>query len=346
MVYDPIRDCEVPTPGTSLPSGSAWREGPDAGCPQHPPAFIHQPRSPSGPMSRSASGGLRGLLNAEPAAPDHRPSIHQLLNTAPGSPVSKSNSASSMTHSSPSLNLSPRHDNGYLHTPGIVHRSRMISPSANQDPGPSRQRLTMPPPQEVPHSEFRGSLPLRSPSVSVSPRSYHTNLQSFTPSRPGSSSSTPQPFAFRPSPSHPNRRLSEDYSRPSSVSRIRPYQPVRMTPATSVLYPISQDEISHLRGVGLSNNPLRKYKRRVLPSWSSGSRLPNESDTSYFPQDDRSRSRSSSRRPSATPGERHLKRASDDSDHGHDTSRRKIVETQYVGNAGHVADHCEFCVFD
>lgn len=192
------------------------------------------------------------------------------------------------------------------------------------------------PPQDIPHhydhrlTPTASHLPLRSPSVSVSPRTYHSTLpQGYTSSRPGSSSAS-QIYAAHPSSASPtviDRRLSEDFSRPTSADilagrrstvpsrrgsfaqahspalpvrspspdRRTPYNPRRLSAPTAILRPIRPEELADLKAIGLRNNPLRRRARKPLPSWSgpstSSSRLPNETDTSYFPaQDERQRS--------------------------------------------------------
>lgn len=498
MPYDPIRDCEVPSPATSTGPGGPWREGRTPGSegtsfghpyPQHPssshhpshahsrpPAFHHGQRSP-GPSHSNAGGIYRSLLNEDESrrsseqrssvsstVDDHyapggstggpRPSINHIINMTPGAhPISKSNSASSAALSSSPSNASPgtRHQhldpNGYL-TPAAPANTGMrhsrsphpmsmdhMSPStgytnlpqeyALHQSGPPSRRTSgvsqrpMLPPQDIPsHYDYRTTpthghnLPLRSPSVSVSPRAYHAASLPpvFPSSRPGSSSASQgisNPASFV-SPSHNDRRLSEDVSRPSSVEgaprrstlparrlsqvpiyspayavrspspvkAATPYDPKRLSRPTSLYYPITQHELTELKAMGQANNPLRKRKRKPMPSWSgpstSSSRLPNDTDTSYFPpQDDRQDSRASTARASATPGpgrdrasgtpadirvashgrgsasmaqeSNHLKRRLDrDEDAGHDMIRRKVSGNDaYNGIPGQVASHCK-----
>ena len=174
MVYDPIRDCEVPSPAVARPSpsagGSGWRDhaGPSpspggrdfyddpraaTSTPSSstngrqsyshslqrqlshgpPPAFQQPHQSPTALSARSVSGGLRGLLNDE--GPSSRPStgpgeeerrhsgpgVSRLLNEA-APLVSKTNSASSYTHSSAS-DPSPRQRHQFLDPNGVVMSS-------------------------------------------------------------------------------------------------------------------------------------------------------------------------------------------------------------------------------
>lgn len=503
MPYDPIRDCDVPSPATSTGPGSAWREGRTPGSEgphshQYPPHPSHQPQQPyghppppafhnghrsPGPSRSVSGGGLRGLLNEDdsrrssdqrssissaatgtvddqyptPATAtasgtgEPRQSINHILNMTPNAqPISKSNSASSITHSSSPSNASPgtRHHNldpnGFL-TPATpanpgVRTSRSPHPMSMDQISPGAGYYTLPqeyhpdhtgsssrrtssasqrpmlPPQDIPqHYDYRTTptgthnLPLRSPSVSVSPRTYQASLPPvFTSSRPGSSSAS-QGFAYpapSASPSHPDRRLSEDVSRPSSVEGVprrstlptrrlsqvpvyspayavrspspvkvvTPYEPKRFSQPTTLYYPIRSDEVNEFKAMGQVNNPLRKRKRKPMPSWSgpstSSSRLPTDGDTSYFPHPDEGHgSRGSTARMSTTPGpardrasgtpgdrvasngkrqvsdassSNHLKRRSErDEDAGHDMTRRKVSGAGYVGIPGQVASHCK-----
>ncbi|WWC87787.1 uncharacterized protein L201_002679 [Kwoniella dendrophila CBS 6074] len=97
-----------------------------------------------------------------------------------------------------------------------------------------QQQRTMLPPQQPIHPQDTYAyeqrtpggayqpLPMRSPSISVSPRSQHQPLPYGSSSRPGSSSSSSHPFGYQPqshqmiSPTTSTRRLSEDQPRPSS----------------------------------------------------------------------------------------------------------------------------------
>lgn len=516
MVYDPIRDRDVPSPASSLPQqrgpwreintpGSSFSSTGDGGSNgrAHPPAFHDDLRSPAGISARSLSGGLRGLLN-EDAIPrrgsEHsssissaaeegraRPSFHQLLNTTPAAPISKTSSSNSLAHSSSPSNSSPGTRHRHLAPSGFATPAAPIvtQPRTNSTPlypvgisprtalaplpyqdtayasyystpqaGPSHRRQSsgsvqrpMLPPQELPPQYYdygnritpgSASIPLRSPSVSVSPRSYHMSLsQGYgTSSRPGSSTS--QPFAYQPpplpvmSPALSSRRFSDDHvdhpssdpyqtGRPGVVlprrsSQITPvyspsyaqlrspspsrtaYDPRRITQPSTVLLPIHPSEVAHLRNSAMANNPLRRKKRRPLPSWSgpspSGREIPTENEATYFPVQGevgsssairrmpsytgrRGSASSSTSRPALTPrgsayppafderfsqtvsaarprvnsqtqhmptgnGEiNHRKRPSEREDNEHDTTRRKVSEAMYVGNAEAVAYHCQ-----
>ena len=257
MVYDPIRDCEVPSPAASLQNPSPWadhtpgseRLGASA---SFPPGF-RDSRSPG--VFRSSSGGIRNLMNEENSGQDSRPSsvhgsfssvgpedhppprnrgINSLLNeSAP--PISQSSSASSLaytTHSHHSPGPKPYslldHD-GFLAptTPASGFGRSSKSPYPHHSPAPAMSNL----PHEINNNNYRSphpygyeGLPLRSPSVSVSPRHQLHNLPPHhLPSRPGSSSSAGgYPYSSHQfeSPSHTYQHLSDHPQRPRSNSRL------------------------------------------------------------------------------------------------------------------------------
>ncbi|WVF66975.1 hypothetical protein IAT40_001718 [Kwoniella sp. CBS 6097] len=121
----------------------------------------------------------------------------------------------------------------YQHSAAAVHAQTNAQANAH----PQVQKQPMLPPQQPVHSheapaydyERRtpsGSyqhMPLRSPSVSVSPRSQHQSLP-YASSRPSSSTGPSQQFAYSHphsaavSPTTSTRRLSEDQLRPTSSS--------------------------------------------------------------------------------------------------------------------------------
>lgn len=256
MVYDPIRDCDVPSPAASVQNPSPWADitpGSErlSASTSYPPGFQDR-RSPG--VFRSSSGGIRNLMNEEGPGPgpdsrqssvhgsfssagpeDHAPprnrGINSLLNE--GIPISQSSSASSInyahSHHSPPKPYSLLDHDGFLAptTPasGIARSSR--SPYPANSPGLSMHNL----PHEINNNTYRSphpygyeSLPLRSPSVSVSPRHQLHNLPPPNlPSRPGSSSSAGgYPFSQHnyDSPSHTYQHLSEHPQRPRSNSRL------------------------------------------------------------------------------------------------------------------------------
>jgi mRNA (guanine-N7-)-methyltransferase len=257
MVYDPIRDCDVPSPAASLQNPSPWADTTPGSerlgaSTSYPPGFQDR-RSPG--VFRSSSGGIRNLMNEETGQDSRASSVHgsfssagpedhqnpprnrginSLLNEG-AIPISQSSSASSIgytTHSHQSPGPKPYslldHD-GFLAptTPasGFARSSR--SPYPANSPAQSMHNL----PHEISTSNYRSphpygfeSLPMRSPSVSVSPRHQLHNLPPPNlPSRPGSSSSAggyPYSQHHYESPSHTYQQLSEHPQRPRSNSRM------------------------------------------------------------------------------------------------------------------------------
>lgn len=189
--------------------------------------------------------------------------------------------------------------------------------------GPSKRRPSggqgnprpMLPPDTIPRQEYYDSsritpgaqsypLPLRSPSVSVSPRSQQMAISGST-SRPTSANSSGHPFSFQPAPlsaelpNYAHRALADPPSRSPSIPRSRqvsatprrssstsvpvrtplrspspirtPYQPRRLTQPSSLLRPILPDEITRLRSAAFTNNPLRRLRKKPAPSWSGPS---------------------------------------------------------------------------
>lgn len=416
MVYDPIRDCEVPSPAASIHNPSPWADTPQTdprGTPTsgYPPHFQHDGRSPAPvPLHRTVSGGLRGLLNDD--GPDtrrssgrdsmssighddnfpqpHRGRINNLLHES-ATPLSQSSSHSSMgqsaysqhSHHSPvSKPYSLLDHDGFLApvTPASAFPRASRSPySLNSPSGYPHAPLPMVDggPLRSPYPTIHDSMPLRSPSISVSPRQYHQSLPPPHPhSRPGSSSSA-SGFAFN-APSIPlespsiyqQRQASSDYtSRPRSGSRTTgppsrrpsaslappkspspppriPYQPHNRTSSSFLLnQPITQDELESLKLIGHSNNSLRRRPRRPPPSWSGPSPSPglrrtsgpHESDASYFPRH--------SPGPSAPKKRKTSDKFGRDQDEvagrsGSETKRR-VENAKYMGNVALVADHCE-----
>ncbi|ORY23439.1 mRNA capping enzyme-domain-containing protein [Naematelia encephala] len=343
------------------------------------------------PVSKSNSASSLGHHSSSPSSlspgsRQYHPNVNGFL--TPATPAASGAMRRSRSPNYPAYATSP----GVQALPlGYGEPSYPSHHSYPEAPGPSLPRRRpsvgvaqrpMPPPADThgfdPYTRttpIAAQLPLRSPSVSVSPRSIHQSLPpAHTISRPGSATSGSHPFFFQPPPPpHPtyvnispatsSRQLSEDpiqppsgqipgerrstvpsrrnsqvtpmpvYSpqfqsmrSPSPIIHRTPYNPHRISEPRSVLHPISSDEVSTLRQVGLENNPLRRKKRRPLPSWSGpspGARSgtqPIESATSYFPSQenerpgsayrrsqsyvDRRGSVSSSGRPSMTPGPR------------------------------------------
>lgn len=416
MVYDPIRDCEVPSPAASIHNSSPWadtphtdpRSTPTSG---YPPHFHHDRRSPvPAPLHRSVSGGLRGLLNDEggdtriasgrdslssigPEDSGHLPPrgrINNLLNeSAP--PLSQSSSQSSMGHSAYSQQS---HQSPISKPYSLLDHDGFLAPvtPASAYPRASRSPYSLNSPSGYPHQPLPGldsgplrspypsihdSMPLRSPSISVSPRQYYQSLPPAHPqSRPGSSSSAGG-FAFNTpsvpheSPSLYQRQMSLEYSsRPRSGSRTTgpssrrpsnslppprspsppsgiPYEPHNRTSSSFLLnHPITQDELESLKVIGQSNNPLRRKAPRPPPSWSGPSPSPGmrrssgpqESDASYFPRDSPGPSASKKRKTSDNYGRNQDALGGRN---GSEASRRRVDKAKYMGNVALVADHCE-----
>ena len=206
-----------------------------------------------------------------------------------------------------------QHDTHYT-TPQIEPRAGPSRPG--QSVGPSYRPML--PPHDLPPQYFDPAIrvtpnsshvPLRSISVSLSPRSYHTGLPVYNASRPSSTTSTPHSFSNPPplpslSPPMSSRAFSEEHShQPSSgsnsngrrgavplrrSSQVTPifsplyakvrstsppprpvYDPHRISRPSSVMRPIEEAEILHLRNLALSNNPLRQRTKRAIASWSN-----------------------------------------------------------------------------
>lgn len=273
-MHNPSPWADTPTPG------SETRHTPST----FPPHFQNDGRSPvtnSGPLHRNvSSGGLRGLLNddgperrrssgresfssagyEEPGPPLPRSRINHLVyESAP--PLSQSSSHSSMgqsayshhSHQSPvSKPYSLLDHDGFLApaTPASAYPRASRSPySLNSPSGYSHAPLPNmnmdPSNTRSPYPHSHDQLPLRSPSISMSPRQHYESLSSHhqplppypSHSRPGSSSSA-SGFSFHApheSPSIYQRQMSVDYaSRPRSGSRTT--GPSSRRPSTGTAY--------------------------------------------------------------------------------------------------------------
>lgn len=414
MVYDPIRDCDIPSPATSLQNPSPWADTPNSdrltASVTYPPGFQNDGRSPG--VHRSSSGGFRGLLNDEGG--DSRASslrgsfssagheevvpqprgrnLHHLMGDA-APPISQSSSHSSMaytTHSHQSPGPKPYslldHD-GFLApaTPASGYRTSSRSPYPVNSPANTSLPLPLPHEQNnayrSPYPYLHESAPLRSPSISVSPRH---QLHSLPPqqvvSRPGSSSSSA--FAFETprysheSPSYSYQQLSEPLHRPRSGSRLTdapsrrtsistsyrsrpvrspspvvrlPYAPTqRISAPTSLLQPIAPSEVEQYKMQGLSNNPLRGTLKPPPPSWSGVTPSPGLRRSSGPSEAAASYfPAENGAGPSNPPQKRKAsdnrrKASAKESLEGPDASRRKVSEAAYVGNNALVASHCEY----
>ncbi|WVW80041.1 hypothetical protein I302_102014 [Kwoniella bestiolae CBS 10118] len=183
------------------------------------------PSNPS-PGSRSHMLDPNGFLT--PATPASAyPRSRSTTSRSPHPPTQMSPQRASVP-----LPLQQSHESGYppqYGEPSQIHRRESLV---------SAQRPMLPPQQPIHQQEMYAyeqrtpgggpyqSLPMRSPSISVSPRSQHQSLP-YTSSRPGSASSASHPFGYQSQPqSHPavispttsTRRLSEDQPRPTSSS--------------------------------------------------------------------------------------------------------------------------------
>lgn len=274
MVYDPIRDCDVPSP---------------------PPA-----------VRRSSS--LRGLLNDAPPPPvpihedaeSHRPTLSNILNDAPRhrSMLPPQQPIHPELARSPSMSLSPRSQNHSLPYAG----SRPGSAAGSAHPfGHDPRQGTLSPVLSARH--MSEDHPRPTSSSSASGRRYtepvvHTPVaaghfsssayrprQTSTPGHPSSSYAprfTPQPTT---TPSSPATSQHTPYTpHHSAPSRTIPYIPHRQSAPSSVLRPIYPDEIARLRQLAHTNNPLRRRPARVPEHTPVPRRsLPSENDHSYFP---------------------------------------------------------------
>lgn len=403
MVYDPIRDCDVPSPAIQR-RPSLW-ESPQASS--HQPTYSPEPS----PGVRPLSGpGMRSLLNDDAPGPsrrgsdltaalsDHeehgqtaRPHLSKLLNDTPT--INRRTSSSSSIHqhettassprlSSPTVGLHP----GSLsrvstHRSPLMPEARLSSPSSAVSTGhyelppafgdrPSSRRSSfdvssrsMPPPSEPIRHELTTptshSAPLRSPSMSASPGSHSIGLPQPRVSRSnsGTSSSRPPPRStWSPEPNH-SRRASDEVPRsPSSASNGRrsppppsrtPYEPRQPSGSRTIRQPITHDELQRLRTEAASNNPLRRNKRRSVPSvpsWSAPSPQRGSSfDATAEAGPSHPQSRGPSRRGSnasatSRPDVVPQKRSSKDMEALDDraTQRRR---QDYTGNAAEVASH-------
>ncbi|BEJ14265.1 hypothetical protein CspHIS471_0400320 [Cutaneotrichosporon sp. HIS471] len=223
MVYDPVRDCDIPSPAVSR-RASLWGTPPPSATSQYggpvPPAFQNE-RSPlPSPSIRPASAGLRSLLNDEPdiyvsrRGSDHtvssvaddehssRPHLAKLLNE-PAPPLrptsSHSGHSGSPRLSSPSVNLhpgaGPRGTIGARSphiSPNTIPQHLVSSPSTSHPydihvPGPSSRRSSIDtqsmPPPEPPLIHRHEGV---QSAGSVSPRAQSIHQPRVAPARRGS----------------------------------------------------------------------------------------------------------------------------------------------------------------
>lgn len=330
MVYDPIRDCEVPSPATapdawrsySTPTsdhGSAYRESRISSGPIQPPAFNYDMRSPSAPpIHRSTSGGLRGLLNeggmedarrgsgersSISSIPEEdargRPSINQILNQTPTNPIVKSNSGSSLAHSSsPSKSMSspgPRQHHldpaGFLTpaTPASAYprnsRSPHPPPAYNVGYPPSTGEYNSHPDQQAGPSRRRQPSLTQSQRPMPPPPDVYHQYDTTPRSTPGSHHLPLSSPSVSVSPRSTHQSLPGNASRPgSATSASHPYS--FQTHAIHGMSPGSSSRrLSIETNVGPSSSGENGRRSAVLPRRRSSQQTPV-----YSPQYTRVRS--------------------------------------------------------
>lgn len=216
----------------------------------------HQDRSPPGGAPISKSNSASSFHSASPPSRHISPGqrAHHLDQGGFLTPATPVHHQTPTPHSNPHRRSSRSpHPSTSSISPGFANASLPLdSPyggiyygDGQFPPGPPSRRASttsasgnpMPPPPSgvLPRQEYYDhsarstpmtqTLPLRSPSVSVSPRSHNVSLpypsNQLSTSRPGSSASANQPFSFQPpsqyppipssvSPTTSARRLSED----------------------------------------------------------------------------------------------------------------------------------------
>lgn len=343
----------IPAPPSALSSAqlSARTRSPSQ---SHSPMPFHTPRSGQA---------------SSPAFQSYTPLPDQYIATTPGQgaynrrPVSRgestgSQSARRLSGSAGSM-MPPQHID--LSSPSM-HHSRLAHSNRDFDSHP----LSGPSPSFT-------HLPLRSPSVSISPRAASVNLPHST-SRPSSSKGyTPQPSASGMSANpyasrSPSRDVAPVESSLSASSSRRSVSPVTKS---RVAYnpgynghrrPITPAEVARLKSDARRNNPLRT---RAPPpptpsgSASANSSQPAEDGLSYFPTPTNSRPTSSDHRvdrysPSGPPSPvkdaapLRRKRESETRElcpEDREEQRRKVsAEGDFVAaeRAKLVAQHCKF----
>lgn len=269
MVYDPIRDCDVPSPTPAVRRSSSLR------------GLLNDPPPPAVPIHEDAES--------------HRPTLSNILNDAPRQ---RSMLPPQQPIRSPSMSLSPRSQNHSLPYPG----SRPGSATGSTHPfGHDPRQGTLSPVLSARHMSEDHPRPTSSssasgrrytePVVQTPVAAAHLGSSAYRPrqtSTPGNPSSsyaprfTPQPTT---TPSSPATSQHTPYTPHHSVPhRTIPYIPHRQSAPSSILRPIYPDEIAHLRQLAHANNPLRRKPARVPePTPVPRRSLPSENDHSYFP---------------------------------------------------------------
>ena len=295
-----------------------------------------------GPVVTHSSSSTSLAHFTPPSHPSHGARYHHL---DPNSLLAPATPASIYPHDHRTSNRAENIGSDAASMSQVHHEPQYATSQSEPRAGPSRpcqpgagggSYRPMLPPQDLPPqyldpasrvSPSPSHVPMRSTSVSLSPRSYHTSLPFYGASRPNSTTSTPHSFGNHPplpnvSPTMSSRGYSEEryhqlssgsYSngRPGAVplrspSQVTPmylplyaqvrslssprrpmYDPHRVSRPSTVMRPIEEAEILHLRNLALSNNPLRQRRKRASASWlnpSPGIRgVPTVSDSSYFP---------------------------------------------------------------
>ncbi|KIR55441.1 mRNA cap guanine-N7 methyltransferase [Cryptococcus gattii Ru294] len=290
MVYDPIRDCDVPSPTPAVRRSSSLR------------GLLNDPPCPPAPIHEDAES--------------HRPTLSNILNDAPRQ---RSMLPPQQPIRSPSMSLSPRSQNHSLPYPG----SRPGSAAGSAHPfGHDPRQGTLSPVLSARHMSEDHPRPTSSssasgrrytePVVQTPVAAAHLGSSAYRPrqtSTPGNPSSsyaprfTPQPTT---TPSSPATSQHTPYTpHHSAPPRTIPYIPHRQSAPSSILRPIYPDEIAHLRQLAHANNPLRRKPARVPePTPVPRRSLPSENDHSYFPpQASHHQLQWDDRRPSAPPSD-------------------------------------------
>ncbi|WOO85154.1 mRNA cap guanine-N7 methyltransferase [Vanrija pseudolonga] len=248
---------------------------------------------PAPPLVRSPSSGSVPSVHYDGSSPRMSAastSLHPSALSAARTSVSASRSPLMSTTglSSPASSSSALATDSYHAHPLAESLSRRASSSYDTRP--------MPPPAEPPirsydqyNTPVQHPSNLSSPGVSVSPRSQSVALPAapaYSSSRPSSARSNSNPWQppanTHSSPESTTRRLSDDPPAPrvppSNGRRAvpppppsKPYRPLNPTRSRTILQPITDEEIQHLREIAQRHNILRSRGPWAAPSWSAPS---------------------------------------------------------------------------